>query len=136
MPDRPSLPVLSNLLGQFTMSPWASPRPESSAGDRAKGSWLPCGVGRASPAPRARSCLQLLKTQHLCSEQGVKSRSLEVTVVGERLGDRQPTHHDERNLIDDPGLPGIGPVVRGAVAPVPRISTKSGPFSPGEWLES
>ena len=24
----------------------------------------------------------------------------------------------------------------GAVAPVPRISTKSGPFSPGEWLES
>ena len=23
----------------------------------------------------------------------------------------------------------------GAVAPVPRISTKSGPFSPGEWLE-
>src|SRR5208283_4549577 len=25
MPDRPSLPVLSNLLGQFTMSPSASP---------------------------------------------------------------------------------------------------------------
>ena len=25
---------------------------------------------------------------------------------------------------------------RGAIAPVPRISTKSGPFSPGEWLES
>jgi len=25
---------------------------------------------------------------------------------------------------------------KGAVAPVPRISTKSGPFSPGEWLES
>ena len=24
----------------------------------------------------------------------------------------------------------------GAIAPVPRISTKSGPFSPGEWLES
>ncbi len=24
MPDRPSLPVLSNLLGQFTMSPSAS----------------------------------------------------------------------------------------------------------------
>ena len=24
----------------------------------------------------------------------------------------------------------------GAVAPVPRISTKTGPFSPGEWLES
>src|SRR5208337_555143 len=24
----------------------------------------------------------------------------------------------------------------GAVAPVPRISTKSGPFSRGEWLES
>ena len=24
----------------------------------------------------------------------------------------------------------------GAVAPVPRISTKSGPFPPGEWLES
>ena len=27
-------------------------------------------------------------------------------------------------------------VVKGAIAPVPRISTKSGPFSPGEWLES
>src|SRR5271166_6687580 len=26
--------------------------------------------------------------------------------------------------------------VTGAIAPVPRISTKSGPFSPGEWLES
>jgi hypothetical protein len=25
---------------------------------------------------------------------------------------------------------------KGAIAPVPRISTKSGPFSPGEWLES
>ena len=25
---------------------------------------------------------------------------------------------------------------QGAVAPVPRISTESGPFSPGEWLES
>jgi WD40 repeat protein len=28
------------------------------------------------------------------------------------------------------------PVGEGAIAPVPRISTKSGPFSPGEWLES
>ena len=28
------------------------------------------------------------------------------------------------------------PVYGGAIAPVPRISTKSGPFSPGEWLES
>ena len=27
-------------------------------------------------------------------------------------------------------------VAMGAIAPVPRISTKSGPFSPGEWLES
>jgi len=27
-------------------------------------------------------------------------------------------------------------VPAGAIAPVPRISTKSGPFSPGEWLES
>jgi len=27
-------------------------------------------------------------------------------------------------------------VPTGAIAPVPRISTKSGPFSPGEWLES
>ena len=27
-------------------------------------------------------------------------------------------------------------VEEGAIAPVPRISTKSGPFSPGEWLES
>ena len=27
-------------------------------------------------------------------------------------------------------------VKKGAIAPVPRISTKSGPFSPGEWLES
>ena len=27
-------------------------------------------------------------------------------------------------------------VETGAIAPVPRISTKSGPFSPGEWLES
>jgi len=27
-------------------------------------------------------------------------------------------------------------VYMGAIAPVPRISTKSGPFSPGEWLES
>ena len=27
-------------------------------------------------------------------------------------------------------------VQEGAIAPVPRISTKSGPFSPGEWLES
>ena len=27
-------------------------------------------------------------------------------------------------------------VMAGAIAPVPRISTKSGPFSPGEWLES
>ena len=26
--------------------------------------------------------------------------------------------------------------LKGAIAPVPRISTKSGPFSPGEWLES
>jgi len=25
---------------------------------------------------------------------------------------------------------------KGAIAPAPRISTKSGPFSPGEWLES
>ena len=32
--------------------------------------------------------------------------------------------------------PSIGPTRTGAVAPVPRISTKSGPFSPGEWLES
>ena len=30
--------------------------------------------------------------------------------------------------------PGLG--YAGAIAPVPRISTKSGPFSPGEWLES
>ena len=28
------------------------------------------------------------------------------------------------------------PDFSGAIAPVPRISTKSGPFSPGEWLES
>jgi len=27
-----------------------------------------------------------------------------------------------------------GPLQLGAIAPVPRISTKSGPFSPGEWL--
>ena len=27
-------------------------------------------------------------------------------------------------------------LLAGAIAPVPRISTKSGPFSPGEWLES
>jgi len=27
-------------------------------------------------------------------------------------------------------------IQEGAIAPVPRISTKSGPFSPGEWLES
>ena len=30
----------------------------------------------------------------------------------------------------------IMPDELGAIAPVPRISTKSGPFSPGEWLES
>ena len=36
------------------------------------------------------------------------------------------------------GTEGVGPkaLLRGAIAPVPRISTKSGPFSPGEWLES
>jgi len=35
-------------------------------------------------------------------------------------------------------IPGEGLewVRQGAIAPVPRISTKSGPFSPGEWLES
>src|SRR5208337_2248750 len=34
-------------------------------------------------------------------------------------------------------LPVAGhPFKLGAIAPVPRISTKSGPFSPGEWLES
>src|SRR5208283_3900893 len=34
------------------------------------------------------------------------------------------------------GMPGTNKPGTGAVAPVPRISTKSGPFSPGEWLES
>ena len=34
-------------------------------------------------------------------------------------------------MVDAPAL-----VEWGAIARVPRISTKSGPFSPGEWLES
>jgi len=33
-------------------------------------------------------------------------------------------------------LPKLQRFLGGAIAPVPRISTKSGPFSPGEWLES
>ena len=41
-----------------------------------------------------------------------------------------------RNLTSMPRSWSSRAVEEGAIAPVPRISTKSGPFSPGEWLES
>ena len=44
---------------------------------------------------------------------------------------RKPFH-----IPNGPHVQALFKVQRGAIAPVPRISTKSGPFSPGEWLES
>jgi len=37
-------------------------------------------------------------------EQHTKTGGLEVFIIGERLDDSKPTHHDERNLINDSSL--------------------------------
>ncbi len=54
-----------------------------------------------------------------------------------RVGDVSMTNSTapDRSASRMQTMPGKS-VATGAVAPVPRISTKSGPFSRGEWLES
>jgi hypothetical protein len=48
---------------------------------------------------------------------------------------RQKWWAERGSALDVNDEEGLEAVIQGAIAPVPRISTKSGPFSPGEWLE-
>src|SRR5208337_2222415 len=83
-------------------------------------------VNRMVAAPGSGGHLQ--DTTPECQVQGVRSRQCQGFP-------RNPGRfHPGSGL--SPSLDQLGAIERGAITPVPRISTKSGPFSPGEWLES
>ena len=58
--------------------------------------------------------------------------------IGERCREGEELYHDMKEAGVLPHMVMMFGQMNepGAIAPVPRISTKSGPFSPGEWLES
>ena len=99
-----------------------------------RGYWPFHCAGRESRSTRPHqpgiSCLPIRSTQ-------TPGTSLELTGLSPAWRSAQGPKLSVP-IVSMPPVPeqGSETVRTGAIAPVPRISTKSGPFSPGEWLES
>ena len=76
-------------------------------------------------AKQTRTLAELSGTFQVHSVQISKWKKQLLDGIESLFRDGRRHDHDESQAIQ-----------AGAIAPVPRISTKSGPFSPGEWLES